>query len=1333
MQNTNQTDEDGFTNFEPISFYDAPGVLAKNLFDGNTSAGQAYRAYHDSYALAPKERESLASEMKKKYGGNVVLDTVIDVALNPLVWFAAATSIPGLRGFVSSAGKFTQGRASVDGKVAGRLIDWFTHLGLTGVTTGAHHHAPTDGGITHLANIKSILTEQERVINGAQRGAILDHVGALTGVKDLDPTKHSKENADTVHAINLHLALSASGRYSNSIPRDEMIYAPTRVAKVSDGKTQSYVILPAEKPGKSKELYSKGKSIGRLQIVEEPYTVNSLESYEQAQLDLGPKVTNKTGWWITSTPSMELRKKSVPFTEQEYLSMLRSRGVNTDIVKAYSDSSQHLFRHLGNHALGETPEGLNTILGVNETIKGSINKLDRIANVHVDSPNSILNELSPNTQAGLDEIPGDLVSAILPNWVQEGVARGKIRKTQVSELLKRTYQNQLDAPRFFPGTVHAKYEVSNSGRAQRLEAEDVVTPPEQGFENATKQARSVILSKGTSDHVDPKDWERISNLMAPHLNPNQVKIMEQLYERSHNYVSDKIQKNEVATTTSLDHERGFRQYVQEMSGQITFHSYEPPAELNGLLEQAISAPKIADSRKDQDKVILEPPAPNEYRKKTLNLLGVTEKSKELNRTTMGAYTRKTEINRAARHWLERWKDLEKRIDIEKDPDTVTTLMLQRPKLQAELDFINSYKHPHSTSFAIRKPESMQEFFQVLMGIENQPTRESLQGYVFPRMFGGAKTSHFVAKLALDSVRNAADTYAKSEIGLWAKDNLGTIGAQAHAMAAAHAERPVYMKDAANLTSTVAGYIYATHLSAMMTTLGNLTQPIIYGASRIGLWNTLKLYPEAISELYAYKKERMAMGLAMDPHARDLLIKKHIPLTNYRGMSGTEAPVDLVNILSGDVSSTLDNALVGSSLHKTPNWFTNHLVSLPLIPFQSGEQLNRLISAKSALKYFTEMSKQSGMPISSSQMVANVRNFQSSVNFSGGIGTRPRILSDPDFAGPLGKWLTNPIGGMFLQFPIRSITQVAEASKEQGGKMGFGFGNVGGPSIPINASLGLIMKQLGLSAVLYESAKNLIGTDFSNQLAANSYGGLGPMITGQQGPPALSIPVNLYQGLVDGDKDKLRQSLFRILPAGIPLSKMVGVLPPIPLLGGEGGILQSQYADWTKQDGSGNIPVYKSDGSLLSFQSPLELVMKGVGFEPKKWNSLQDASKFLIANRQEITTLKRQYKDAILGNNFAGASAIEADYKKRFGVSITVKNSEWDSAIKLREVGLTERLVDSMPTDLRNQYQQSLSGFESQLGLDPNGLQSGDTAKAREPMRNFSSGLIRPNLTDDTGG
>jgi hypothetical protein len=146
-------------------------------------------------------------------------------------------------------------------------------------------------------------------------------------------------------------------------------------------------------------------------------------------------------------------------------------------------------------------------------------------------------------------------------------------------------------------------------------------------------------------------------------------------------------------------------------------------------------------------------------------------------------------------------------------------------------------------------------------------------------------------------------------------------------------------------------------------------------------------------------------------------------------------------------------------------------------------------------------------------------------------------------------------------------------------------------------------------------------------------------------------------------------------------------------------------------------------------------MKGIGFDSKKFASPQDASKFLIANRQEISGLKRQYKDAILGNNFAGATAIENEYKKRFGVPMTVKNAEWDQAIKLREVGVAERLVDTLPSDVRNQYQQSLGGpLNESLSLQPGGLQSADTAKQRSALRAFSSGLTRPEIpTDNSGG
>jgi hypothetical protein len=122
----------------------------------------------------------------------------------------------------------------------------------------------------------------------------------------------------------------------------------------------------------------------------------------------------------------------------------------------------------------------------------------------------------------------------------------------------------------------------------------------------------------------------------------------------------------------------------------------------------------------------------------------------------------------------------------------------------------------------------------------------------------------------------------------------------------------------------------------------------------------------------------------------------------------------------------------------------------------------------------------------------------------------------------------------------------------------------------------------------------------------------------------------------------------------------------------------------------------------------------------------EATKFLLSNRQQIVDMKRQYKDAVLGNNMAQAARIEQEYKTRFGIGMTVKPDEWDSAIKLREVSVSERMVDAMPADVRGAFQQSLGGPMAQaMGLPDGGLYMGDSAKQRNAIRQFSSGLSNP--------
>jgi hypothetical protein len=106
-------------------------------------------------------------------------------------------------------------------------------------------------------------------------------------------------------------------------------------------------------------------------------------------------------------------------------------------------------------------------------------------------------------------------------------------------------------------------------------------------------------------------------------------------------------------------------------------------------------------------------------------------------------------------------------------------------------------------------------------------------------------------------------------------------------------------------------------------------------------------------------------------------------------------------------------------------------------------------------------------------------------------------------------------------------------------------------------------------------------------------------------------------------------------------------------------------------------------------------------------------------------MRRKYKDAVLGNNMSGAGIIEAEYKKRYGVPMTVKSSEWDRAVQLRTAPLAERMLDTMPADMREQYQQSLAGLAPQFGLPPGGLEDSDTARQRQSIRQFNPSFNVP--------
>jgi hypothetical protein len=396
------------------------------------------------------------------------------------------------------------------------------------------------------------------------------------------------------------------------------------------------------------------------------------------------------------------------------------------------------------------------------------------------------------------------------------------------------------------------------------------------------------------------------------------------------------------------------------------------------------------------------------------------------------------------------------------------------------------------------------------------------------------------------------------------------------------------------------------------------------------------------------------------------------------------------------------------------------IDAPLKLFQTAEAINRIVVAEAGHSWYNKMQKSTGMNLPMSEVLDHIQELQSMVNFSYSPATQMRMFQK-------GQLLGNPFMRMFLQYPSRTIGNFMLSQQIGGGVREFGLQKIGGPVFgEIPALAGDTMRILGLSAVAYEVGKNMLGLDVSPGLSGAAISQLPQQFftKGIPVPPVIDIPAQLVGGLLEGDREQIRQAAFRLVPGGVTLQKALGALPAVPG-GGPFGLLQSQYADWKNMTPEGQIPVYRDDGTLQSFDSPLSLVMRGVGADFKKFQSPMEATKFLLANRAEMVNMRRQFKDAVLGNNMAGANAIEAEYKKRYGVPMTVKPSEWDRAVQLRSAPLAERMLDTMPEDVREQYQASLAPLSQQFGLPPGGVQMADTSKQRESIRSFNPLLNVP--------
>jgi hypothetical protein len=355
------------------------------------------------------------------------------------------------------------------------------------------------------------------------------------------------------------------------------------------------------------------------------------------------------------------------------------------------------------------------------------------------------------------------------------------------------------------------------------------------------------------------------------------------------------------------------------------------------------------------------------------------------------------------------------------------------------------------------------------------------------------------------------------------------------------------------------------------------------------------------------------------------------------------------------------------------------------------------------------------------MLTDIDEMVSGTQFGGNTLNTPMAFQG---TGPFGRLGNNPLFRQFLSFPLRSVTSIAHDSPRLADR-----GAMKGVAQDV-------IRGMGISAIFYEAGKNTFGADLSPGLFGASLtqavGGDRFFKDGNEYipiPPIVDIPMNLVRGALDpGQRDLLQNNIPRLIPGGLALSRMLNLVPKLPEdpLFGLPGALQKTYIDPSRKTADGNVAVFKGDGTLIDYQPYGLIIAKQLGLDFGKFRDSSEFDGFLLKNREQIVDYRRQAIAALLSNEIPKMQSIKAEFRKRFGMELTISKQQLDDAQRNRLISRSERILDRMPPELKGQYQQMAATQAERFGVESEAITGADTARQRMQARLISA----PPLTDE---
>lgn len=501
--------------------------------------------------------------------------------------------------------------------------------------------------------------------------------------------------------------------------------------------------------------------------------------------------------------------------------------------------------------------------------------------------------------------------------------------------------------------------------------------------------------------------------------------------------------------------------------------------------------------------------------------------------------------------------------------------------------------------------------------------------------------------------------------------------------------------ASSAKGTASGYLYTSHLGLnVASVIQNLTQPFLHASAYLGVGNVLRGYKGTFDDLYRYAQNRQKIkSLQLTPYQKERLIQDSFEFPDETG-------------LTTGILDDLDRLVVNRGMEVSK--FKFYTQELPMLLFEKGEWVNR-ITATHAMKSayvknglatktatgrvrFSDpgvrerFARDASFLVEETQFGSDVLNTP--ILFMEGAS---KVVNTPSF-------LSNPLIRQFQTFSLRAPLAYMFTGRMLGATRG-----IRGTSVEVPYLAGDMLRMMGTSALIYEAGKPFAFdpsaggaatamTQFFNpeRLAEGKF----PM----RGPPIVSISTDSLQGLLGGDMDLVVNAAVRTLPGGLAIQRAMGSMPnlrddPFTSFIGQA---QKTYADYSAINSDGRVPVYKGTGQLVDYQSPTEMVLRGLGLNMAGARATRDIDGYISSQREKFNMMRRSYLDRLFANDVGKAEAIRNEFKRTYGFDLPVTKSQVDAYIRQREIPRSERMMDRLPVELKTYFRQTLDPERLQL-------------------------------------